>query len=234
MDIRLPILHLATWTEAEAPALPAPWGWAEQACGAPDVSVLAPLLRRRLGALARGMLHGALRCHPAGGDLRMVFASRHGDVARTLEILSDLAAGEPVSPTAFGLSVHNAPAGLLSIAQGNRAGLSALAAGEATLGWGLAEAYAAWCADPERPLLFVYGDVPLPSLLSAFEEEGAGACSLALLLGSGAPAELRLSWEACGETEARPMAAAFLESLRAAGGAGAWKGGGQAWSWHVA
>ena len=45
----------------------------------------------------------------------LVFASRHGETSRNFGLLQSLAAGEPLSPTAFGLSVHNAIAGQWSI-----------------------------------------------------------------------------------------------------------------------
>ena len=48
-------------------------------------------------------------------DLPLVFISRHGETPRTLDILSDLASEQPLSPTQFSLSVHNAVIGLWSI-----------------------------------------------------------------------------------------------------------------------
>ncbi len=45
----------------------------------------------------------------------LVFASRHGETTRNFGLLQSLAANEPLSPTAFGLSVHNAIAGQWSI-----------------------------------------------------------------------------------------------------------------------
>jgi hypothetical protein len=45
----------------------------------------------------------------------LVFASRHGETSRSFGLLQSLAADEPLSPTAFGLSVHNAIAAQWSI-----------------------------------------------------------------------------------------------------------------------
>ena len=45
----------------------------------------------------------------------MVFASRHGETSRSFKLLHDLADGEPLSPTAFGLSVQQCHSWLWSI-----------------------------------------------------------------------------------------------------------------------
>ena len=48
-------------------------------------------------------------------DLPIVFSSRHGDLPKTSTLLADLADKNALSPTAFGLSVHNAIPSLFSI-----------------------------------------------------------------------------------------------------------------------
>jgi len=89
---------------------------------------LPPMQRRRLSKLARMLFHVAWPMAVPGEALPLVFVSRHGETPRTLAILEELARGEPLSPTAFSLSVHNAPAGLWSIARGDGSEISALAA----------------------------------------------------------------------------------------------------------
>ncbi|MFS2047223.1 beta-ketoacyl synthase chain length factor, partial [Stenotrophomonas geniculata] len=69
----------------------------------------------------------------ADSDVPLVFASRHGDVARSMDLLGALVGDQPLSPTGFGLSVHNAIAALYSIARGHRGNYLALAAGQATV-----------------------------------------------------------------------------------------------------
>jgi hypothetical protein len=59
----------------------------------------------------------------ADSDVPLVFASRHGDVARSMDLLGALVSDQPLSPTGFGLSVHNAIAALYSIARGHRGNL---------------------------------------------------------------------------------------------------------------
>ncbi|WP_130620040.1 beta-ketoacyl synthase chain length factor [Dyella amyloliquefaciens] len=131
-------LRIADW-RAWAPGLEsaeawqawanAPWAPAEQG-EQPDCSFLPAMQRRRLSRMARIALHVAW---PLCGDdeqLPLVFASRHGETTRTYAILGDVADRQPLSPTQFGLSVHNAIAGQWSILRGQR-GESTAIAGEA-------------------------------------------------------------------------------------------------------
>jgi hypothetical protein len=96
----------------------------------PACEFLPAMQRRRLSRLARICLQVAW---PLCGDdeqVPLVFGSRHGETPRTYALLSDVAAGQPLSPTQFGLSVHNAIAGQWSILRGQR-GESVAIAGEA-------------------------------------------------------------------------------------------------------
>jgi len=58
----------------------------------------------------------------------LVFASRHGETSRSFPLLQALAAEEPLSPTSFCLSVHNAIAAQWSILRGETAESVALSA----------------------------------------------------------------------------------------------------------
>ena len=69
-----------------------------------------------------------------------VFCSRHGEVSRSVDLLMDLAKAEPLSPTSFGLSVHNATAGLFSIARSDHTNSIALAAGQSSVEHAVIEA----------------------------------------------------------------------------------------------
>ena len=91
-------------------------------------ATLPPLLRRRVTALGKMAFKAAFDLS-ALEPARFIFCSRHGEFQRTLSILTTLATGEAVSPAEFSLSVHNALAGLLSIAQHNTGGHTAIAAG---------------------------------------------------------------------------------------------------------
>jgi hypothetical protein len=90
-------------------------------------------------------------------------------VGRAVDLLDDLARGEPLSPTGFGLAVHNASAGLFSIARADRANHVALAAGAATLEHAVIEA-CGLLADGADMVLLVACDAPLPDVLAGFED----------------------------------------------------------------
>jgi hypothetical protein len=79
------------------------------------------MLRRRAGFLSKMALEVAYQCLGEQIDVPTVFCSRHGEAARSVDLLLDLAKGEPLSPTSFGLSVHNATGGLFSIARRDHA-----------------------------------------------------------------------------------------------------------------
>lgn len=131
--------RVAGW-RAWAPGLETPEAWqawaraphavADDGAAQPACAFLPAMQRRRLSRLARMAMETAWPLCAEDEQLPFVFGSRHGETTRTLALLADLADGAPLSPTAFGLSVHNAIAGQWSILRGQR-GESAAIAGEA-------------------------------------------------------------------------------------------------------
>lgn len=85
------------------------------------------LLHRRLGTLAKAVFSVAERCLSPGQSLPVVFSSSHGEICKSLEMLKIIQKREELSPTAFSLSVHNAIAGLFSIAFVNREEITVIA-----------------------------------------------------------------------------------------------------------
>lgn len=96
----------------------------------PECLSLPPMQRRRLSRLARMTMEVASPLCADGEQLPFVFASRHGETTRTFNLLNDVAGEQPLSPTHFGLAVHNAIAGQWSLLRGQR-GESVAIAGEA-------------------------------------------------------------------------------------------------------
>jgi hypothetical protein len=202
----------------------------------PDVRFIDASLRRRLGPLARMMLHVARECAGEAAPLRLVFASRHGELGYTVSLLRALAAAEPLSPTLFSLSVHNAPAGLFSTFRADRAASTAVAAGAETLGQALVEACCQLAAEPDCPVMVVYGDAALPEEYREFGEPADLAQqvrALAVLLSAGAGRQTRVLAEAAGAEGASGEAQAepFVRHL-AQGTPQRWVGAGKRWSWH--
>ncbi|GIX34863.1 MAG: hypothetical protein KatS3mg126_0642 [Lysobacteraceae bacterium] len=124
---------LAAW----APGLESPdqwraWArdpWLPVMGDAPRANGLPAMLRRRLEPVGRAALQVAANVLPAITPDALVFVSRRGEPGRTYRLLEQLVRGEAVSPSGFGLSVHNAVAAQLSIWQGYRRGFTAIAAG---------------------------------------------------------------------------------------------------------
>ena len=187
--------------------------WPLAGGGEPKVAAMPAMLRRRAGLLGRMALEVAYECLDGRTGVPTVFCSRHGEVGRAVELLDDLARGEPLSPTAFGLAVHNASAGLFSIARADRANHVALAGGTATLEHAVIEA-CGLLADGAEMVLLVACDAPLPDALAAFEDcdEQPYAFGWAMVPADAQP--VRLSWRA----EAAPAVPArtpgALEVLR--------------------
>jgi len=154
--------------------------WPATASAAPDIGFIEPIVRRRLSTLSKAALKVAHDC-VAREPVRVVFASRHGELRRTTDILRSISAGEPVSPTAFSLSVLNAMTGVFGIARGDRSAASAVSAGAQTLGYALLEAYAQYATQPDSPVLLVYADEPADRAYGTIEDEVQGG-ALALLL----------------------------------------------------
>lgn len=171
--VRFSIAAHAAW--APAATSPEDWQrWADHTFALDGeaeakVAAMPPMLRRRAGALGKMALETAYACAGEAADIPLVFVSRHGDVARAVGLLRELAADAALSPTAFGLSVHNAIAGLFSIARADRANHLALAAGAASVEHGVLEA-CSLLHDGAPAVLLVACDCPLPPLLASFHD----------------------------------------------------------------
>jgi hypothetical protein len=191
----------------QAPATPRDSG--EQ----PDVGFLPALQRRRLSRLARMAFHVAWPLAEACGPMPLVFASRHGETPRTLAILSDLAHDEPLSPTQFSLSVHNAIIGLWSIQRGDTSEMTALAAEGDGLEQAMLEAATLLGEGAPGVLLIVAEETP-PELYRPYIDDVPFPYAVALLLRPGREWQLKLA-EGSGPRAEWPHA---LELVRALSG----------------
>lgn len=158
MNFQVINFNIAQW-RAWAPGLESvdDWqAWSRQPVvlqssnAAPDVSFLPAMQRRRLSRLARMAFSVGWPLAEGLEQLPLVFISRHGETPRTFDILSDLAADQPLSPTQFSLSVHNAVIGLWSIMRGETSEMTALAAAGDGLEHGMLEAAALLGKAPRR------------------------------------------------------------------------------------
>lgn len=150
--------------------------------GQANVSFLPAMQRRRLSPLAKAAF---ATTYPLIGnrDLPLLCCSVHGEAERTYSLLSDVAAGESLSPTAFGLSVHNAIAGQLSILCGIQSPALALAGGDLPLQAGFLEA-AGMLAEGVPELVLLFCEEPLPELYRSSARSPRHICATALALRS--------------------------------------------------
>jgi hypothetical protein len=163
--------------------LPTPAGAPEW----PDSAPIPMMLRRRASPLAQQAIAAALGCG-AESD-RYIFASRHGEMGRTVGILRSLADEAPLSPAEFSMSVHHAIAGLLSIHTGNREGHTAVAAGIDSFAFGFLEALSVVATEPDASVLLVYCDTPLPEEYAELAPAGEAEYPLVLALRLAPPAD---------------------------------------------
>lgn len=154
----------------------------------PSCDFLPAMQRRRLSRLARMTLDAAWPLCAEGEQLPFVFASRHGETPRTFALLSDVAAGQPLSPTQFGLSVHNAIAGQWSMLRGQR-GESVAIAGEAdTFEHAMVEA-AGLLGDATPSVLVVIAEERPPAAYDTWIDDVPFSYALALRVGRLVPGE---------------------------------------------
>lgn len=174
-------------------------------------------LQRRLSPLARAVLHCIGECIQPNEHLPTVFSSSHGEISKCLEMLETLQAGEELSPTAFSLSVHNAIAGLYSMAYDNHAEITALAPAAAGLGAGFIEALGI-LQEGQPEVLLVFYDEALPDFFptAPFNMSLTGPFVLVLrlaLVGDGVKLNFGLSKQTRHDGEQPLQLPAFIKFL---------------------
>ena len=188
----------------------------------PSCAFLPALQRRRLSRLARMTLETAWPLCGDAEQLPFVFGSRHGETSQTLALLSDVADRQPLSPTRFGLSVHNAIAGQWSILRGQR-GESAAIAGEAdTFEHAVLEGALQLAAGAPSALVVVAEELPPPAY-AQWIADVPFSYAVALRLGrvsASADTPVSCNWQLRlnrstdeGKHGALPHALAFLRTL---------------------
>ncbi|TCS35562.1 beta-ketoacyl synthase-like protein [Paucimonas lemoignei] len=216
--IEFSITSNAAW----APGIETREAWQDWALGQPvtrtdsepALRVMPAMQRRRLGLLGKMALEVAYECLGERRDIPTLFCSRHGEVSRSVELLRNLAQGEPLSPTSFGLSVHNAIGGMFSMARGDKASHIALSGGHASVEHALIEA-CGLLADGEQAVLLVVYDCPLPAVYASFQDEDTHPFAWAWLIEPPQQDVIALSWDApTGTPSGNEMTTTSLEILR--------------------
>jgi hypothetical protein len=238
---RLPLRILA-WEAWAGPSLADRKAWQEWAVSdrewnsiltqTPPVSPMPPLLRRRADPADRLGLEVAFRLAPSGSAIPGVFASRHGQVARSTAMLSAQTAGEPASPMEFSMSVHNAAAGQFSIAKGDRSLSSSLSSRGESFTAALLEAQGMVLEGHDRVLVVMSDRLPPEEYRGRWDEEPSGY-ALGLILGASGGEGFEMSLSDCdaGEDSRPPQALAFLKALAGGGPSASWTRGSRRWDW---
>ena len=180
------------------------------------MSFLPALLRRRCSRMTRAMLHVAFRVAAVDelATVPAVFGSRHGEVTATVGLLETLARGQALTAAGFSHSVHNAQAGLFSIATKNRDSTCAVAAGADTFAATFLEAVATMRRGGHARALMVIGDEVVPEAFGGFGIEPTGPYAVALLLGGdGTRLSFRPGTGTVPEPGDVPQALAFIRWL---------------------
>lgn len=148
---------------------------------APDYSVIAPSVRRRLSVMGRCALTAYASLTPEKTE-PTIWASSWGDISRTFKLTQSLAESSEMSPAEFALSVHNAIGAQAAIWLQNHTATTAIAAGELTASSAFIEAYLKLQHCPSV-ILVRYEDV-LPALWNHNNESDASplTCAWAIRL----------------------------------------------------
>ncbi len=148
--------------------------------------------RRRLPAFTRDILRCALPLMRDAPGRHIVLSSPHGDMISTTTLLTDITRRDPLSPSLFGLSVHNAPIGALSLMLEGPGDQTALAGDAATLSAGLTEAYARLATAEAAEVLLIHADEKLPDIYAGLDEASAGVfvAMVVRLVGASADSEI--------------------------------------------
>ncbi|MBH9551610.1 beta-ketoacyl synthase chain length factor [Inhella gelatinilytica] len=172
----LSVIRWSAWTpglatpEAWCRALSDPNAWPPSAvdeAAVPPLSEVPPMVRRRIDPLGRAALQVAYGAQAGEApetlaSTPVVFASRWGELDRSLALLQCLAQSQPLSPTAFSHAVHNAIPALYSIQRAITAPVSAVSAGRFSLEAAWIEAVTLIAEGAPR-VLVVAAEAPLPS-----------------------------------------------------------------------
>lgn len=160
------------------------------------MATVPKMLKRRLSPLAKVVFSAVSQCLDERFMLiPTVFSSSHGELAKSFAMMEMLEAGEEISPTAFSLSVHNAIAGLFSMAWHNKLQCTVIAPGEEGMAPAFIEALGLLQEGAEHVLVVFYDEPVVDFYPSApFRLSAEERCALVLRISkSGAGQALTMS-----------------------------------------
>jgi len=144
----------------------------------PNIKLIPAMLRRRLSTEAKAAAAFAMElCDEQ--RLPILWCSRYGSLARSERMMLAIAEQTPMSPADFSLSVHNAEAGIYSIAHHNQHPVIALSCAQDPLYNYLLEAKL-MAEEEQSDVVIVISDQPLPTKYQEIALENTISFSLVL------------------------------------------------------
>lgn len=204
--------------------------WPED--GTLDSSAIPAMMRRRMSHLSKLAVQTSIELLNQHQVDYLVFASRHGELHRSVAIIKDILLGEQASPMAFSQSVHNTAAGLATIATKQPIPLTSIAAAENTFQSALIEAWLYLDAHPEHKVLVVDFDQPVPEMYRRFEFQHYQGYGLGLVLSAGEQFQLSGQVSDGNQPHQLPQALEFLRHFVLNHNQWSLKGSNQTWTWH--
>ncbi len=167
-------ITLAAWSAWEQHSTtPESWsqrdasGIEQSHAGLAKAERIPAMLRRRLGSLGKAAIaSGENLIADINEPMPTVFCSQHGDLKRTLSLLDSLSHREPLSPTQFSLSVHNAIAGIYAIAREDHSASTAISCAQDDVSSALLETQLILNEQRSQYALCLVHDEPIPERYS--------------------------------------------------------------------
>ena len=106
-----------------------------------DLSSIPMMMRRKLSTVGKIAMSTMLDCYGENSDdIKLVYASRYGELERVVKLISQEKENNEVSPTGFSFSVHNSTIGLFSLLKNIHSSYNSIAGGEDSFSAGLLDA----------------------------------------------------------------------------------------------
>lgn len=184
------VSHIAAW----APGLASPEDWKQWAAGAkqiervkdaPKIEYTDPLFRRRLSQISRmtiEVVHRELEEEHCSPDMKQVFVSTRGEIAREFSVSTTLIEEKMILPASFSLSVFNTPIALASLAFHLRAGYSVLYPSKGNFRDAFLGACAPVLSGCEKQIMLVYADELPPAEYDSIRSENCTPLAFAAIL----------------------------------------------------
>lgn len=154
----------------------------EQMGAAGAATEIPGALRRRLPAFSREMVRCTLPLLRETPEATVIASGTRGDLESTVKLLTDLAQGELLSPALFAFSVHNAPAGALSLCLKPTGDHTALAGDSGAFAAALTEAYARLTTGEAESVIVTHAEARDPEFYEHLGDHTTPGVFLALRL----------------------------------------------------